>query len=71
LENEKKANIFSRIGLYNQFTSNEYKKALENHEKSHEISKRYHKNSDHLDIARSLDNIGVTYENLGEYSKAL
>ncbi|CAF4370598.1 unnamed protein product, partial [Rotaria sordida] len=48
----------------------DYSKALEFHEKAHQIFEKALP-PNHPDLAASYNNIGLVYDNMGDYSKAL
>ena len=67
----KVAELYEKIGLFNQNKANDHEQALLFHRKELDMNQKLHQGGDHEKTANSLNNLGNVCDNLNDYSKAL
>ncbi|KJV89685.1 tetratricopeptide repeat protein [Rickettsia bellii] len=65
-----KANLYQKIGYYSDGVLHRFKESLKYHKEALKIFQKLYQGN-HSDIAKSLNNIGVAYNNLGDIFKGL
>ncbi|OJW72062.1 MAG: hypothetical protein BGO68_00795 [Candidatus Amoebophilus sp. 36-38] len=63
--------LSDRMAVYSRELSCDYLVALTFHQQVLEIYQQIYKGENHLDIAKSLNNVGIVYKELGQYEEAL